>query len=394
VTSAGKRTIEVDYLARVEGEGALDVEIVGDRVERVALRIFEPPRYFEAMLRGRRADEAPDITARICGICPVAYQMSACHAVEDAWGMRVDGQLRELRRLLYCGEWIESHVLHMTMLHAPDFLGAASVVELAEKDRPAVERALRLKKCGNRILRVLGGREIHPVNVRVGGFHRVPRRAELGELREDLARSRDEAVELARWAAGFDFPELERDFLTVSLAHPDEYPLNEGRIVAADGLDIPVADYGAHFREEHVAYSTALHSTYAGRSYFVGPMARYRHCRDRLPAWIRDLAAEIGLGPVCANPFRSILVRAIEVVFAFDEALRVVDDYEPPPEPFVAPRVRAGVGHGATEAPRSPVGGRSWRSAAARPTRSSATASTSSSPTASSWSTAPAARSA
>jgi coenzyme F420-reducing hydrogenase alpha subunit len=173
-THGTTRTIKVDYLARVEGEGAMFLKIENDLLKDVKLKIFEPPRFFEALLRGRKFTEAPDITARICGICPVAYQMSAIHAMEQACGVSVTGPLRELRRLIYCGEWIASHTLHIYMLHAPDFLGYPSAVEMA-KDFPVdVERGLALKKVGNEIMKLMGGREIHPINVRIGGFYRTP----------------------------------------------------------------------------------------------------------------------------------------------------------------------------------------------------------------------------
>src|SRR5271167_3280771 len=231
-----RRTIRTDYLARVEGEGSLTVQIQGRRVEHAELRIFEPPRFFEALLRGRGFAEAPDITARICGICPVAYQMSSVHAMEDALGVRVEGQLRALRRLLYCGEWIESHALHVVMLHAPDFLGYQDGIQMATKHGDAVRRGLALKKAGNELMRLLGGREIHPVNVRVGGFYRVPGRAEFAPVVEGLKRARDIAVETARWVAQFPFPDYERDYEFVALRHPDEYAINEGHIVSNRGL--------------------------------------------------------------------------------------------------------------------------------------------------------------
>jgi len=246
------KTIKVGYLARVEGEGSLDVSIRDGAVESVKLSIFEPPRFFEAFLRGRACSEAPDITARICGICPVAYQMSACHAMEDALGVTVDGPLRDLRRLLYCGEWIESHALHVYMLHAPDFLGYAGAIEMARDHQAIVQRGLQLKKAGNAIVNLVGGREIHPINVRIGGFYRVPKKRELAPLRETLERARDQALETVRWVAGFDFPDCERDYEFVALVHPDEYPMNEGRIVSNRGLDIPISAYADHF-EEHQA---------------------------------------------------------------------------------------------------------------------------------------------
>jgi sulfhydrogenase subunit alpha len=348
-----RKTIKVDYLARVEGEGAFKVVMRNGKVESATLRIFEPPRFFEALLRGRAFTEAPDITARICGICPVAYQMSAAHAMEDALGIAVTGPLRALRRLLYCGEWIESHALHIYMLHAPDFLGYAGAVEMARDHGDIVRRGLTLKKAGNEIMALLGGREIHPINVRVGGFYRTPRRRALEPLGERLKWAREAALETVRWAAGFDFPTLERDYTFVALRHPAEYPLNVGRIVSNRGLDIAAAQYDEHFEESHVERSTALHSRLrGGGAYLVGPLARYSLNFDRLSPLAQDAARAAGLGPSCTNPYRSIVVRAIEVLHACDEALRIIDAYEEPERPAVAIEPRAGIGFGATEAPR------------------------------------------
>jgi sulfhydrogenase subunit alpha len=347
------RTIRVDYIARVEGESSLDLHIRDGTVDRVRLAIFEPPRFFEALLRGRGCHELLDIVARICGICPIAYQMSGVHAIEQLLGIAVEPPIRALRRLLYCGEWIESHALHIVMLHAPDFLGFPDAVAMAREHGAAVERGLALKKAGNALLRLLGGREIHPVNVRLGGFYRVPRQAELKALADDLERAREQAIATLRWASAFDFPECRRDYEFVALRHPHEYPMNEGRIVSTAGLDIAAADYESEFLERQVPYSTALHSVLQRRgAYLVGPMARYAINRDRLPAEIRALADEVGLEPVCRNPFRSILVRAVEVVYACDEALRLIADYQPPSRPFVGADPCAGVGQACTEAPR------------------------------------------
>jgi sulfhydrogenase subunit alpha len=347
------RTIKVDYLARVEGEGALRVRIKGNTVTEVQFRIFEPPRFFEALMRGRAYSEAPDIAARICGICPVAYQMSAIHAMEDAFGITVGGQLRALRRLLYCGEWIESHVLHIYMLHAPDFLGYPDAIRLAQDYPAVVQRGLQLKKVGNEIVRLLGGREIHPINVRVGGFYRVPTRRELEPLAEQLRWARDAAQETVQWVAGLPFPDFTADYEFVALRHPDEYPFNEGRLVSNKGLDIPVQEYDAHFVEEHVAYSNALHSRLKERgAYFAGPLARYNLNYDRLSPLAQAAARAAGLGPTCTNPFQSIIVRSIETLYACDEALRIIAAYAPPDEPAVPVAPRAGWGYACTEAPR------------------------------------------
>lgn len=347
------RTIKVDYLARVEGEGALYIKIKDDSVEDVKLKIFEPPRFFEAFLQGRSFQEAPDITARICGICPVAYQMSAVHAMENALGIRVEGSLRELRRLMYCGEWIESHVLHIYMLHAPDFLGYEDAVRMAKDHKEIVERGLQLKKAGNEIVSLIGGREIHPINVRVGGFFKVFNKSELDGLKERLKWAREAALETVRWTAQLPFPEFEQDYEFVALSHPDEYPFNEGRLISNRGLDIAVSDYENHFIEEHVKHSNALHATLKGRgAYFVGPMARYNLNFDRLSPIAREAAQDAGLGRTCFNPFKSIVVRSVEVLYACDEALRILESYEKPDPPHIEALPQESVGYACTEAPR------------------------------------------
>ncbi len=347
------RTIRVEALARVEGEGALHVEIRDGALVGVELQIYEPPRFFEALLRGRRHTEPPDITARICGICPVAYQMSACEAIEDACGVVVDGPLRDLRRLLYCGEWIESHTLHVYLLHAPDFLGYHGAIEMAADHRAAVEQGLALKKVGNQIVEMVGGRAIHPVNVRVGGFYRVPTRRELQPLLEDILRVRGIAEDTVRWVGGFDMPDLTHDHELVALSRPDEYAVVGGHIASSSGLALTPDAFLDEFVEQHVARSNALHAYRTdGTRYLVGPMARFALGYDRLSEGARAAAAEVGLGPDDRNPFRSIVVRAVEVLHACDEAIALIEAYEPPDQPAVPVEPRAGVGHGVSEAPR------------------------------------------
>ncbi len=347
------KTIKVDYLTRVEGEGALTLKLKDGKAESVELRIFEPPRLFEAFLRGRSQMEAPDITARICGICPVAYQMSACQAIEDAHGIQIGGQLRELRTLLYCGEWLESHVLHMMMLHAPDFLGFPDVLTMAKKYPAEVKNSLRMKKAGNSIVNVLGGREIHPINVRVGGFYRAPSKSELSALLPELKWSLDAAQEVLRWVATFQFPQFERDYELVSLCHPTEYPMNGGRIVSNKGLDIAVQEHDKVFEEIHVERSNALHSVIRARgSYACGPMARFNLNFDKLHPLAQQAAQAIGLSAPCNNPFKTILIRGVEVIHAYATAIRIIEQYNPPAQPFVEIPKAKGIGYGATEAPR------------------------------------------
>ncbi len=346
------RTIAVDLLARVEGEGALRVTVQNGQVRDVELRIFEPPRFFEAFLQGRHFDEVPDIVARICGICPVAYQMSAVHALEQIFGLSVQGPLRDLRRLLYCGEWIESHTLHVYLLHAPDFLGYENAIEMAKDHQAAVTRGLRLKKVGNRVLTLLGGRSVHPVSVKVGGFSRVPRRIELQALADDLRWARDAAAETVRWVAGFEFPVFLQDYTSVALRPSQEYPFNEGPIASNRGLEIPASEFESRFQETQVSYSNALHCTLEGRPYLVGPLARLHLNQDRLTPLARQVLAETRLSLPLRNPFHGIVARSVEILFAVEEALRLIEDYQPPPEPALPVTVRAGTGMACTEAPR------------------------------------------
>jgi coenzyme F420-reducing hydrogenase alpha subunit len=347
------RTIKVDLLARVEGEGALLVKLSGNEVLDVKLKIFEPPRLFEAFLRGRSYAEVPDIVARICGICPVAYQMSAVHALEQIFGIRVHPSVRALRRLLYCGEWIESHALHVYLLHAPDFLGYEDGIEMARDHGARVAAGLALKKTGNDLMTLLGGREIHPISVCVGGFYKTPTVGELQAMVDPLRRARDTALETVRWVAGFEFPDFEPDYEFVALRHPSEYAMNEGRLVSTRGLDIAIDAFGEHFVERHVAHSNALHCVLRERgSYQVGPLARFNLNHDQLSQGARAAAAECRLVAPCRNPFRSIVARAVELVHACEEALEIIERYEPPPAPRAVVQARAGVGHGCTEAPR------------------------------------------
>lgn len=348
-----KKAIKVDYLARVEGEGGLTVKIDNDQVREVKLKIFEPPRFFEAFLRGRNYSEVPDITARICGICPIAYMMSSSYAIETAFGVSVDGQLRALRRLIYCGEWIESHALHIYMLHAPDFLGYQDAIQLAKDNPEIVQQGLQLKKLGNDIVILLGGREIHPVNCRVGGFYKVPKKQELLSLVDRLKWARDAACETAVWTATLHFPDFENDYEFVALRHSDEYAIIEGRLVSNRGLDIEISEFERYFEEEHVEHSTSLHAVIKGRGpYFVGPMARFNLNFDKLSPIAQQVARDVGLEPECANPFKSIVVRSIETVYACDEALRIIEKYEVPEKPGINGEPKAATGFGCTEAPR------------------------------------------
>lgn len=347
-----KVSIHVPAMTRVEGEGSLRLRIERGEIEELALTIFEPPRYFEKFLEGRQYHEVIDTVARICGICPIAYQMSAAQALENAFGMTPSDWVRDMRRVFYCGEWLQSHALHVHLLAAPDFLGFDSVVGMAAKYPDEVRRGLRLQGLGNRLIGLLGARSVHPVGARVGGFHRAPSLAEVDAMLDRLRAALPDAESLIAWAASLPMPDDPQDFVSVSMRHPTDYPMAEGRIVADDGLDIAVADYASRFAEEHRAQSTALFSLLDGRPYLVGPLPRLNLNLDRLPASSRALLDATGVRFPSDNMFHSLLARAVEIHVALVEAIRLLDDYRLPDSPYAEPSVRAGSGCGATEAPR------------------------------------------
>ena len=348
--------IDVHGIARIEGEGALHVHIDDGELKNVELEIFEPPRFFEAFLRGRGFEEPPDITARICGICPVAYQMSACLAIEDACSVQVRDEIQTLRRLLYCGEWIQSHVLHVFLLHAPDFFGLEDAVELAKINKSAVERGLFMKKMGNKLMEVVGGRAIHPVNVRVGGFYSAPSKGDLQDLVEDLKKALDYAIWAVEWVAAFDFPDINTSYPLVSLVHDTLYPIDYGTVASTEGFNVSPKEFLDRIVEEHVARSSALHAKLDGETpYLTGPMARFNLNYDRLTPIAKQCAEASGIERDCRNPFKTIIMRSLEVVVAFEEALRIIDNYVAPDPSYEQVLPRSGIGYGATEAPRGTI---------------------------------------
>jgi len=352
--TSGDLAIDVAGLTRVEGEGSLRLRVRNGLVEEAHLEIFEAPRYFERLVVGRTPDEVIDIVARICGICPVAYQMTAVHAFENALGIEVDPQVRALRRLLYCGEWIESHALHIYLLHLPDFLGYASGIELARDHRAEVTAGLELKKIGNDIVGLIGGRAIHPVSVRVGGFSRTFGRGELRRLRGPLAHALDIALATVDLVASLEPPEFRRDARLVALRHPAEYPMNEGRITSTDGLDIDAAAWPTEFQERQVSWSHALQSrSRDDRPYLLGPSSRITLASGQLHSLASEALVRTGLaGEIRANPYRSIVARAVELVDAVAEAIEIVEAYAPTADPAVAWHAAPCLAAWATEAPR------------------------------------------
>jgi len=347
------KNIEVPALARVEGEGGLYIGLENGKAVEIRLNIYEPPRFFEGFLRNRFLQEVPDITARICGICPVAYQMSSAFALENALGIKVVPQVRALRRLMYCGEYIESHALHIYMLQAPDLLGVQSALELAAVAPDVVKGALRLKKIGNELLKAIGGRSVHPVSVCVGGFYQWPDVAQLKALLPDLEWGLQASLDCVKWAVTLPYPDLEIDYEFVALHHPDEYAIIEGDIWSSNGRKLSTADYEKGYLEEHVERSNALHGhTVDGNTYLVGPLARLNLNHEQLLPIAHKAMEEANIKLPIKNPYMSLVARAVELVQVYEEAIQLVKEYKPEGSPFIKLRLKAGEGTGATEAPR------------------------------------------
>jgi len=347
------KNIEVPALARVEGEGGLYIGLENSKAVEIRLDIYEPPRFFEGFLKDRFLQEVPDITARICGICPVAYQMSSAYALENALGIKISPQVRALRRLMYCGEYIESHALHIYMLQAPDLLGKESALELAAEAPDVVKNALRLKKIGNELLKAIGGRSVHPVNVCVGGFYSWPDMKVIKDLLPDLEWGLNAALDTVKLALTLDYPFLEIDYEFVALHHPDEYGVIEGVVLSSKGRKLSIAEYENGYIEEHVKHSNAVHShTVDSNTYLVGPLARLNLNHEQLLPKAKQALKETGTQIPLKNPYKSLIARAIELVHFYEEAIQLVKEYKPTGPAHVELKLKAGEGSGATEAPR------------------------------------------
>ncbi len=258
-----------------------------------------------------------------------------------------------MRRLFYCGEWLESHSLHVHFLAVPDFLGFNSAPEMAKVYPKEVRRGLRIQAFGNDLIRLLGGRSVHPVGACVGGFYKAPSREKITELLKQTKDRLQDCEDLIRWLASLNLPESTHDFISVALRHPDEYPMNEGRIVSNKGLDIPIEEFDLYFKEFQVPYSTALHCLLNGKPYLVGPLARLNINIDKLPENLISLLDEIGIHFPCNNMSYSIIARAVEMYYCIWEARRIMSDYtNPESAPYVSSKPLAGKGYGCTEAPR------------------------------------------
>ncbi len=345
-------SINIPILARVEGEGALELNIRNESIESINLKIYEPPRLFEKFLEGQHYNEVLDFVARICGICPVAYQMSAVHAIENCFGINPGPWVRAMRRLFFCGEWLESHSIHIHFLALPDFLGFKSAPDMAKDYPEIVRRGMRMQAYGNELITLFGGRSVHPVGACVGGFYRAPDRAQVSALLAKAKERLKDCEEMLTWLVTLALPKYTHDFTSVSLYHPDEYPINEGIIVSSNGLKISIDQFDQYFKEYQVPYSNALHCILQGKTYLVGPLARINNCYAQLPKPVQQFLQDLNIQFPSKNMSHSILARAAEIYFCVFESICILEQYQYPENAHIESKPHAGTAYGATEAPR------------------------------------------
>jgi len=356
--------INVEYITRVEGHGNIVINIKNGQLETCRLDIVESPRFFEGMLRGRSVFEAQHITSRICGICACGHTLASIQAAEDALGITPTEQTVKLRKLLLDLEMLDSHLLHIYLLVAPDLLGVKSFVPLIQTHGDVVRRALRMKKTCNDFCDILVGRHVHPISAIVGGFTKLPRPKDLDVMLDLLKGMRPDMNATVELAATLKFPEFERDTEYVALVSDDaEYPLLMGDIGSTDGVRMNKNDYRKIANEFIVPHSSAKHTKLSRESYAVGALARFNLNSEKLHPAAREVAAEVGLTPKCTNPYLNTIAQLIESVHCLEDSIAIVENLKSSPlnydEEIVVGLneqqripVRAGNGVGAVEVPR------------------------------------------
>jgi sulfhydrogenase subunit alpha len=352
VKQGRKINLKVPFITRLEGEGALELSAKGDKIEALHLKIFEPPRLFERFLQGKSYKDVPDLSARICGICPMAYQLTSILAMEQLFDVSLPKPLVDLRKLMNLGEWLQSHSLHIHFLAMPDFYGFDSALQMASSHGDLLKRGMQIQEAGNTLMRLLGGRSVHPVGLQVGGFSALPTADAWDNARRQVNDAIPSAIALLKWTSELDLPDFSHDFVSVSLKGDSAYPINGGEIVSSDGLRITSEHYTDHFKEHQVRHSTAFYSLLDGKDYLVGPLARMNHNFDVLPDNIRQVARQLGIEFPSQNMFCSIQARALECLWSLFAAQQILQFECPKGDANVAYEIRPGECSFSTEAPR------------------------------------------
>ncbi len=317
--------VNVHHLTRVEGHGDIVIEVVNGEIKKCRFEVVEAPRFFEAFVRGRPYYEINHITSRICGICSVGHSTTSTRATEKALGAELSEQAMLLRKLIFHGEILDSHILHTYYLVAPDFLGVPSVIPLVATHRDVVLRALRMKKLAGDLCAMIGGRHTHPCALVVGGFTHTPTERELREMQRRLIEARADVEETVALFASLPWPEFTRETEYVCLRKPDEYAFIDGKVVTSDGFTYPIEDYRKVTNEWCVPFSTAKWTKHNREAYMVGALARVNNNYDQLHPKAKEVAAKLGLKPICYNPYLNSAAQVVEIVHCLEDAIRLID---------------------------------------------------------------------
>ncbi|OGR70644.1 MAG: hydrogenase/sulfur reductase subunit alpha [Elusimicrobia bacterium GWD2_63_28] len=356
--------IKVEYVTRVEGHGNIVVNVKNGKIEKCEFHVVETPRLFEGMLRGRSIFEAQHITSRICGICSCGHSLASVKAAEDALGVVPTEQTVKLRKLLLDYEFLDSHILHVYLLAAPDVLGVPSFIPLIASHNKTVRQVLRLKKAVNDCCDILVGRHIHPITMIAGGWTKLPSKKEIDTQIKLLEGMAEDLGEVLKLAATLKFPDFERDTECVALvSDDDEYPLLNGDIGSTDGKRVSYKDYKKTTNEFIDPRSSAKWSKWNRESLFVGALARFNLNAHKLHPKAKALAKQLGFKPVCKNPFMNTVAQVVEIVHCYYHALEILKDLKKNGLDYSqqltvgvnekgAVPVRAGDGVGSVEVPR------------------------------------------
>jgi coenzyme F420-reducing hydrogenase alpha subunit len=344
--------INIDYIARVEGEGSVKFEIKDGRLKDLKLNIWEPPRFFEGFLCGRRFDEVPDIVARICGICPVSHMTTSIRAIEKALGITPSQEIIRLRKVMALSQVVASHLIHLYMLAMPDYFKLLSVADMLPRFGSEIQRLLRMKEVMNGITALFGGRALHPVAMVVGGFTSYPSKDIIGKTVKELKSIRADAIEVLRVISELPFPDLINDSDFAAIHDPSGYAVNEGCIISNNGINVNEDDYYSVFEEIEVPYSNAKRTILKEKgSLMSGSLARVNLKFDMLHEDAKKASRETGFHIPDYNPFHNNIAQAIEIVHGISCCIELLEELTEE-KPEIEIRVKEGEGIAITEAPR------------------------------------------
>ncbi|MDR4506014.1 MAG: Ni/Fe hydrogenase subunit alpha [Candidatus Scalindua sp.] len=346
--------VDIEHITRVEGHGNIVIDVKGGKIRTLRMDIVESPRFFEAMALGRTYREVAHITSRICGICAVTHTTTSIKAIESALGFEPSLQTVRLRKLLLNAEFIQSHILHVYFLTAPDFFRAGSVFGMVKDNKDDVLRGMRLKNLANDLCALVGGRHIHPITLKIGSFSKNPEPKALSAFKQRIEDSRHEMDETVKFFKNLKTPEFERETEYISLTKPDEYALYDGKIKSSDCGETETSEYLDRVKEFMVPHSTSKHAKSNRDSYMVGALARFNNNYDQLHPKAKEGAADMGLRHPCYNPYMNNIAQVVETIHCFEDSIRLIDELISAglQDEKIEMKPKKGRGVGATEAPR------------------------------------------